>query len=146
MSTIAEYDDWDATRMAELVAKKQVSPQELLTEAMARADARNPAINAVVLRQDDTARQMITAGLPQGPLHGVPFLLKDLGGRGGGFPLAQRIKAAGQHALPPLQRDLPTLSGGRIGYIWPDHFTRGRHWRGHRICGLWRANAQPLAF
>jgi amidase len=86
MSTIAEYDDWDATRMAALVAKKQVSPQELLTEAMARADARNPAINAVVLRQDDTARQMITAGLPQGPLHGVPFLLKDLGAEAVAFP------------------------------------------------------------
>ena len=146
MSTIAEYDDWDATRMAALVAKKQVSPQELLTEAMARADARNPAINAVVLRQDDTARQMITAGLPQGPLHGVPFLLKDLGAEAGGLPLAQRIKAAGQHALPPQQRDLRTLSGGRIGYIWSHHITRGRHWRGDRICGLWRANPQPLAF
>ena len=76
---IAEYDGWDAVAMAAEVAKGAVSPAELLDEALARVKARNPALNAVVLMQEDRARAAIAAGLPEGPLRGVPFLLKDLG-------------------------------------------------------------------
>jgi Asp-tRNA(Asn)/Glu-tRNA(Gln) amidotransferase A subunit family amidase len=68
----------DATALAELVAAKEVSPTELLDAALAAVEARNPAINAVVLMQEDVARRAIAAGLPEGPFRGVPFLLKDL--------------------------------------------------------------------
>lgn len=83
---IAEYDDWDAVAMAAEVAKGAVSPAELLDEALARVEARNPAINAVVLMQEAKARASIAAGLPDGPLRGVPFLLKDLGCEAVDFP------------------------------------------------------------
>ncbi len=83
---IAEYDGWDAVAMAAEVAKGAVSPAELLDEALARVKARNPALNAVVLMQEDRARAAIAAGLPEGPLRGVPFLLKDLGCEAVDFP------------------------------------------------------------
>ncbi|MDB5630454.1 MAG: Amidase [Tardiphaga sp.] len=73
-----DYDDYDALGLAELVATKQVSAGELLDEAIARTEAVNPAINAVVVRHDDYARAQIARGLPDGPFRGVPFLLKDL--------------------------------------------------------------------
>lgn len=82
----AEYAAQDALGLAELVAKGEVSPAELLDEAIARADAHNPKLNALVLRLDDMARQSVKAGLPQGPFHGVPFLLKDLSNALAGVP------------------------------------------------------------
>ncbi len=73
-----EYSAYDAVGLAELVRSKQVSPGELLDEAVARTDRIDPAINAVVVRHDDYARRQIESGLPDGPFTGVPFLLKDL--------------------------------------------------------------------
>ncbi|TNC72608.1 amidase [Rubellimicrobium roseum] len=80
------YDDHDATGLAGLVASGQASPDELLTEALDRVRALNPALNAVVLVQEDLARQAIRKGLPRGPFRGVPFLLKDLGAESRDFP------------------------------------------------------------
>jgi amidase/6-aminohexanoate-cyclic-dimer hydrolase len=76
----------DATELAGLVAKGAVSPSELLDAALAAVEARNGAINAVVLVQEGVARQAIAEGLPPGPFRGVPFLLKDLGIEAKDFP------------------------------------------------------------
>ena len=76
----------DATELAGLVAKGDVSATELLDAALAAVDARNPAINAVVLMQEGVARKAIADGLPQGPFRGVPFLIKDLGCEAVDFP------------------------------------------------------------
>ena len=73
-----EYDDYDAVGLAQLVRNGDVSPEQLLEEAIARVEQRDPALNAVVNKLYDHARAAIRAGLPQGPLRGVPFLLKDL--------------------------------------------------------------------
>lgn len=73
-----EYGDYDGVGLAELVRSKQVTPAELLDEAIARTDALDPKLNAVVVRHDDYAHKQIEAGLPQGPFTGVPFVLKDL--------------------------------------------------------------------
>jgi amidase len=74
---LPEYDDLDATAMAAAVRGGQLSPRELLDAAIARVEARDPALNAVVERHFDRARARVDA-LPDGPLKGVPFLLKDL--------------------------------------------------------------------
>jgi len=76
----------DATELADLVAARQVTPDELLDRALAACAALNPALNAVVLTQEEVARRAIKAGLPQGPFRGVPFLLKDLGCEARDFP------------------------------------------------------------
>jgi amidase len=73
-----EYGAYDATGLAELVRKKQVSAGELLDEAIARTARVDPQINAVVVKHYDYAQRQIDKGLPNGPFTGVPFLLKDL--------------------------------------------------------------------
>lgn len=76
----------DATALADLVARREVSPGELLDAALAAVEARNPALNAVVLIQEGVARKAIADGLPPGPFRGVPFLIKDLGCEAKDFP------------------------------------------------------------
>ena len=83
---IGDLGQKDATALAALVARREVSPDELLDAALAAAEARNPALNAVVLVQEGAARAAIAAGLPRGPFRGVPFLLKDLGCEAVDFP------------------------------------------------------------
>ncbi|MEM7177922.1 MAG: amidase [Pseudomonadota bacterium] len=80
------YTDLDATGLAGLVASGAASPEELLTEALDRVAALNPALNAVHNLREQTARGMIAGGLPDGPFKGVPFLLKDLGIEAVDFP------------------------------------------------------------
>ena len=76
----------DATELAGMVAAGTVSPGELLDAALAAVDARNGALNAVVLIQEGVARKAIADGLPAGPFRGVPFLIKDLGAEAVDFP------------------------------------------------------------
>jgi amidase len=73
-----EYGDYDGKGLAELVRKKQVTPKELLDEAISRTEKVDPQINAVVVKHYDYAQRQIDKGLPDGPFTGVPFLLKDL--------------------------------------------------------------------
>ncbi len=78
MSGFAEYEQYDALGLAELVRRKEVTPAELLEAAIGRVEARNPAVNAVIMKLYDYGRKAIADGLPDGPLRGVPFLMKDL--------------------------------------------------------------------
>ncbi len=79
------YGAHDAVGLAALVASGEVTAAELLDEALARVEALNPALNAVVNLREDVARAALSA-LPEGPLRGVPFLLKDLGAEAVDFP------------------------------------------------------------
>lgn len=76
--TIEGYADLDATDLADLVARGELSALEVLEEAVERAERVNLRLNALVYPWYDHARQCIRDGLPEGPLRGVPFLLKDL--------------------------------------------------------------------
>ena len=73
-----DYGEYDALGLAALVRAGEVSPGELLDEALERTASVNPAINAVVHLMEGRAREAIAAGLPEGPFRGVPFLIKDL--------------------------------------------------------------------
>jgi Asp-tRNA(Asn)/Glu-tRNA(Gln) amidotransferase A subunit family amidase len=75
---LPEYEQHDALGLADLVRRRQVTPDELLEAAIERVEARNPAVNAVVMKLYDEARKAIASGLPDGPFRGVPFLMKDL--------------------------------------------------------------------
>src|SRR5437773_6631323 len=74
-----DYEHYDGLGLADLVKTRAVTAKELLTAAVARIEARNPAVNAVVNRMYDRAEATIAAGLSAGPFAGVPYLLKDLG-------------------------------------------------------------------
>lgn len=73
----------DATKLAELIRTKEVSPVEVMQAHLDRIEAINPKINAVVSVADNalaSARQAeaaVMAGDHLGPLHGVPFSVKD---------------------------------------------------------------------
>jgi len=75
----SEYDKYDALGLAELIAKKQITSAELLDAVRQRVEAINPKINAFNHLFFDNAEEQIKSGLGQGPFHGVPFALKDLG-------------------------------------------------------------------
>ena len=85
----AEYASYDGIGLAELVRKGEVSARELVDEAIARIERHDPALNAVVYRMDEQARE-IAGQQPEpgrgGPFQGVPLVLKDLLGDFAGVP------------------------------------------------------------
>jgi Asp-tRNA(Asn)/Glu-tRNA(Gln) amidotransferase A subunit family amidase len=89
MSGFADYEHYDALGLADLVRRSKVTPTMLLEAAIERVEARNRTVNAVVAKLYDYARQAIEAGLPDGPLRGVPYLLKDLTANVAGLTMAR---------------------------------------------------------
>ena len=122
----------DATALAALIRTRQLSSREVVQAHLDRTAAVNPKINAVVtlmgdaaLKAADAADQAVAAGAPLGPLHGVPFSIKDsldtagvLTQRGsrlfaGNIPdrdatAVARFKAAG--GIPLMKTNLPEFS------------------------------------
>ena len=86
MANVSGYSDYDGIDLAELVGKGEVTPMELLEDALAGIDSVNEQLNAVTGRIDDMARLEVEAGLPKGPFTGVPFFLKELGIQAKGTP------------------------------------------------------------
>ncbi|WP_280448938.1 amidase [Nocardia brasiliensis] len=80
-----EYRTYDAVGLAELVAKGEVQPADLLQVALDRCAQVDPGINAVSLLMAEAGRTAAAAP-STGPFAGVPFLLKDLGQDFAGYP------------------------------------------------------------
>ncbi len=74
---IAEYPTLDGTALAALVARREVSPDELLSSAIEQIERLNPTLNVLAQTLYDHATAQIAATLPNGPFTGVPFLVKD---------------------------------------------------------------------
>jgi amidase len=73
----------DATELARLIRVGRVSSREVVASCIARMDAVNPKLNAVVRRMDtealaaaDAADAARARGTALGPLHGVPVTIK----------------------------------------------------------------------
>ncbi|MEU2754389.1 amidase [Streptomyces albidoflavus] len=81
----AEYRAHDAVGLAALVAGGEVSAAELLEVAVARAEAVDGKLNAIVRPMYDLARDRTRTPLT-GPFAGVPFLIKDLSQDYAGLP------------------------------------------------------------
>jgi aspartyl-tRNA(Asn)/glutamyl-tRNA(Gln) amidotransferase subunit A len=81
MST--ELVSLDASKLAELIRTREVSPLEVVQAHLERIDAVDRRINAIVTVADDAieaakaAEAAVMAGRELGPLHGVPFTAKD---------------------------------------------------------------------
>jgi aspartyl-tRNA(Asn)/glutamyl-tRNA(Gln) amidotransferase subunit A len=129
--TVATYYK-DATELASLIRGKQLSSREVVQAHLDRIEAINPKINAIVtlltedaLKGSDAADRAVKNGAELGPLHGVPFTIKDsidtvgvLTQRGskifsGNIPekdatVVTRFKAAG--AIPLAKTNLPEFS------------------------------------
>lgn len=120
-----------AGELARMVAGKQVSSREVVESHLDRIASVNPRLNAVVKVLADEARagadaadRAVSAGVPLGPLHGVPFTVKeniDLAGTpttqgivalAGAVsptdaPVVERMRAAG--GIPIARTNLPDL-------------------------------------
>ncbi|MBK36864.1 MAG: amidase [Gemmatimonadetes bacterium] len=68
----------DALAQAELVRKGEVQAIELVEATIAGIERVNPQLNAVITPMYDQAREAAKGKLPDGPLAGVPYPLKDL--------------------------------------------------------------------
>ena len=73
-----------ASHLARQLRSGAISARALLDHHLARVDALNPAINAIVQQQRDLARSHAdaadaaqAAGSPLGPLHGLPMTVKE---------------------------------------------------------------------
>ena len=77
MLSLADYASHDALGLADLVARREVQPEELVAAALAAVAKVNPELNAVLQTLPDEAAAAIRAGLPRGPFSGVPFAIKE---------------------------------------------------------------------
>ncbi len=84
MMKLSEYAAHDATGLAELVSRKQVTAKELALTAVAAIAKANPVVNAVVEVYADRTEGLDEAGLGVGPFRGVPMLIKDVFGHEAG--------------------------------------------------------------
>jgi amidase len=80
------FGDLDAVGLAEQVRSGSLGAHEVVEAAIARIERFNPILNAVVSTRFEEALAEVDAGLPDGPLRGVPVLIKDLGMSVAGLP------------------------------------------------------------
>jgi aspartyl-tRNA(Asn)/glutamyl-tRNA(Gln) amidotransferase subunit A len=128
---------------ANLVGAKQASPLELTDACIARAEALDDELHAYLTPTFETARQearaateAIAAGRSLGPLHGIPFAIKDLYETAGvrttaGSRLQQeyfpaedaeavaRLRRAGAVMLGKLNLHEWAMGGTNVNYFFP---------------------------
>jgi amidase len=121
-----------AAGLARMIRSRELSATELLEATLAQIDAVNPALNAIVKVLGDEARaeaaaadRKLAAGEKVGPLHGVPFTVKeniDMAGLPTTWgvpalaqaitpmdaPVVERMRAAG--AIPIGRTNLPDMA------------------------------------
>lgn len=76
----------DATETAERIRRGEVTAQDVVQASIERITTLNPQVNAVIGTRFEEALAEVERGLPQGPLHGVPILIKPLGADVAGLP------------------------------------------------------------
>src|SRR5262249_15030183 len=76
---------WPVTQLAELIRTKQATSRELTEMYLSRLKRHNPKLlcavtitDEIALQQADEADRQIAAGRYRGPLHGIPYGIKDL--------------------------------------------------------------------
>jgi aspartyl-tRNA(Asn)/glutamyl-tRNA(Gln) amidotransferase subunit A len=113
-----------ATELTSLVRSKALSPVELTRAVLDRIERVNPTINAyctitaeAALDVAHAAERAVMNGLPLGPLHGIPFSIKDLHltkdvrTMSGSFIFEHRIPAVDA----PFVRRLKAAGGVMVG-------------------------------
>ncbi|MEA2446998.1 MAG: amidase [Actinomycetota bacterium] len=90
---MSELSDLDAVGQALAVRRGDVSPAELVDDAIARIEKLNPELNAVIHPLFEKARAAAGGDLPDGPFRGVPAVMKDLDGHLAGDPFHAGMRA-----------------------------------------------------
>ncbi|MEM6481531.1 MAG: amidase [Pseudomonadota bacterium] len=107
MLSSKEYRSHDATGLAGMVQRREVTPAEVLDAALAEIERLNPKINAVVAQNTDLAReacdQLDQDRLSSMPFPGVPFLAKDINVDVAGFQTTHACRFF--RDVPPAKQD-----------------------------------------
>jgi amidase len=122
-----EYIAFDASELAELVHRGDLTPQALTEAAIKRIDALNPRLNAVVEPAFESARSAALQIDVKAPLAGVPFLAKDVNIDVAGLHLTASCRWLSE--LPPATVDAPLA----------------RRWRAAGLSILGRTNTPEFA-
>lgn len=88
-TAVGDFGSMDATAMAALVRKGEVSAVELVDDAIRRCEQVNPTLNAVIVDMFDQAREAAARASRDGPFAGVPFLMKDFVAEIEGVPFSE---------------------------------------------------------
>jgi amidase len=108
MSPFPDYDSFDAIGLADLIRKKEISPEEVSEEAILRIESINPTINAVTLhvsKKEKACRNRIFSG--------VPFLTRDPDVSFSGIPLPACARAMRNNELLDRCRNSGVVILGR---------------------------------
>ncbi len=97
---MTQTTELDATAQADLVRRGEATPAELVDAAIARIEATNPHLDAVLRDRFDAARAEAAGTLPDGPFRGVPLLLKDMGCHVAGEETAYGLAPLQQAGIP----------------------------------------------
>ncbi len=103
---MAETTWLDATAQADLVRRGEVSPKELAEAAIARIEAVNPRLDAVIRTRFEAARLEADGDLPDGPFRGVPIPYKDVACTVAGEPTPAGLPVGVQLAAAYGREDL----------------------------------------
>ena len=153
---MSEIWQLSATELAQRIASRQISSAEAVDAHLARINAVNPALNAVVQVLADEARasavladKKLAAGELAGPLHGVPFTVKeniDMAGLPTTWgvpalakavvpadaPVVERMRAAG--GIPIGRTNLPDMAL-RVHTVSSLHGLTRNPWHPRRTAG-----------
>jgi amidase len=77
MPAFKDYENFDGIGINQLLRCGAVSQREVIEAAIAKIEALNPSLNAVVTQMFDLALEQASGPLPDSPLAGAPVLLKD---------------------------------------------------------------------
>lgn len=69
-----EFEKYDALDLAEQVARKEVTPAELVDVAISRIERVNGQLNCVNIENYEQARKTAGEPLPDSPFRGVSFV------------------------------------------------------------------------
>src|SRR5579872_5299104 len=106
---ISDYVKHDAVALAECVARREVTADELLALALQQNERAQPKTNAICRLMDSEARAQTKQPL-SGPLAGVPFLIKDCTQDYAGLPTSFGSRSMA-NAVAPRHERLPKLVG-----------------------------------
>jgi len=88
----------DALELARRIRARELSPRELIEQALARIEAVNPTLNCFcfvypdeALEQAREAERAVMSGRELGPLHGLPVAIKDV------TPTKGKVTTRGSH-------------------------------------------------
>jgi aspartyl-tRNA(Asn)/glutamyl-tRNA(Gln) amidotransferase subunit A len=127
MATLpSSLTDLTLAEASDLLERREVSPLELTVACIARSEALDPALHAYLTPTFDAARgeakraeAEIAAGKRRGPLHGIPFALKDLYETAGvrttaGSKLRERYLPVADARVVELLREAGAVQLGKL--------------------------------